>query len=221
MALTRDFKETVSARVSRDPAFAKALLDEAATLTKTPSKSLHRMLSERGNPSMDNLAAIFGVVRKRLGVNIRAHAVKAAWIAPSFSCAGLGKTIEAIMVMCALCAKIAHSSRRAGNAANRAEGAANNTENRTANAAGRLPNGGASGSASAHANGNSVSASGGANSGDVVNGATGTARNATGQAENTANGVVSSVPGQAALLGEWLGHRLGRRLGAVTKASSS
>jgi DNA-binding phage protein len=107
MALTRDFKETVSARVSRDPAFAKALLDEAATLflngdphaarlmlrdlvnasvgfealaaeTKTPSKSLHRMLSERGNPSMDNLAAIFGVVRKRLGVDIRAHAVKAA-----------------------------------------------------------------------------------------------------------------------------------------------
>ena len=107
MALTRDFKETVSARVARDPAFAKALLDEAATLflngdphtarlilrdlvnasvgfevlaaeTRTPSKSLHRMLSERGNPSMDNLAAIFSVVRKRLGVDIRAHAVKAA-----------------------------------------------------------------------------------------------------------------------------------------------
>jgi len=107
MALTRGFKETVSARVARDPAFAKALLDEAATLflngdphtarlilrdlvnasvgfevlaaeTRTPSKSLHRMLSERGNPSMDNLAAIFSVVRKRLGVDIRAHAVKAA-----------------------------------------------------------------------------------------------------------------------------------------------
>lgn len=107
MALTRDFKETVSARVVREPAFAKALLDEAATLflngdphvarlilrdlvnasvgfealaveTKTPSKSLHRMLSERGNPSMDNLAAIFDVVRKRLGLNIRAQAVKAA-----------------------------------------------------------------------------------------------------------------------------------------------
>ena len=107
MALTRDFKETVSARVARDPAFAKALLDEAATLflngdphtarlilrdlvnasvgfevlaaeTRTPSKSLHRMLSERGNPSMDNLAAIFGALRKRLGVDIRAHAVKAA-----------------------------------------------------------------------------------------------------------------------------------------------
>lgn len=107
MALTRDFKETVAKRAAKDPAFAKALLDEAATLflngdphtarlvlrdlvnasvgfetlaaaTKTPSKSLHRMLSDRGNPSMDNLAAIFGVVRKRLGVDIRARTVKAA-----------------------------------------------------------------------------------------------------------------------------------------------
>ena len=107
MTLTRDFKETVAARARRDPAFAKALLDEAATLflngdphtarlvlrdlvnasigfealaeeTGTPSKSLHRMLSDRGNPSMDNLAAIFGVVRKRLGVDIRTRVVKAA-----------------------------------------------------------------------------------------------------------------------------------------------
>ena len=97
MALTRDFKETVKERTARDPAFAKAMLDEAATAflngepdvarlilrdlvnasvgfedlataTNRPSKSLHRMLSEKGNPSMDNLAAIFGAVRKRLGV---------------------------------------------------------------------------------------------------------------------------------------------------------
>jgi DNA-binding phage protein len=107
MVLTRDFKETVKERVRRDPAFAKAMLDEAATLflngepntarlilrdlvnasvgfealaaeTNRPSKSLHRMLSEKGNPSMDNLAAIFGAVRKRLGVDMQAHAVKAA-----------------------------------------------------------------------------------------------------------------------------------------------
>jgi hypothetical protein len=32
MALTRDFKETVAARVQGDPAFAQALLDEAITL---------------------------------------------------------------------------------------------------------------------------------------------------------------------------------------------
>jgi len=97
VALTRDFKETVKERTARDPAFAKAMLDEAATAflngepdvarlilrdlvnasvgfedlataTNRPSKSLHRMLSEKGNPSMDNLAAIFGAVRKRLGV---------------------------------------------------------------------------------------------------------------------------------------------------------
>jgi hypothetical protein len=32
MALTRDFKETVAARVQSDPAFAQALLCEAITL---------------------------------------------------------------------------------------------------------------------------------------------------------------------------------------------
>ncbi len=107
MALTRDFKQTVTERVAREPEFAKALLDEAATLflngepetarlilrdlvnatvgfeglakeTDRPSKSLHRMLSSHGNPSMDNLAAIFGAVRRRLGVQIEARAVKAA-----------------------------------------------------------------------------------------------------------------------------------------------
>ncbi len=107
MALTRAFKETVKERVARDADFARAMLDEAATAflngepdvarlilrelvnasvgfeslaieTNRPSKSLHRMLSENGNPSMDNLAAIFGAVRKRLGVAIEVHAVEAA-----------------------------------------------------------------------------------------------------------------------------------------------
>ena len=32
MPLTRHFKETVAARVQKDPAFAQALLDEAITL---------------------------------------------------------------------------------------------------------------------------------------------------------------------------------------------
>jgi hypothetical protein len=32
MTLTRDFKQTVANRALRDPDFAKALLDEAATL---------------------------------------------------------------------------------------------------------------------------------------------------------------------------------------------
>jgi DNA-binding phage protein len=99
MALTRDLKETVNARVQRDPEFAKALLDEAASLflngepetarlilrdlvnatvgfeelaieTSKPSKSLHRMLSAKGNPTMDSLTAIFNVLRKNLNVQI-------------------------------------------------------------------------------------------------------------------------------------------------------
>lgn len=101
MALTRDFKKTVVARVERDPAFAKELLDEAtallisgeaetarvilrdlvnatlgferlAKLTDVPSKSLHRMLSPKGNPSMDNLAAIFGAVSNKISRSARA-----------------------------------------------------------------------------------------------------------------------------------------------------
>jgi DNA-binding phage protein len=106
MALTRDFKQTVAERVNREPEFARALLDEAATLflngdpetarlilrdlvnatigfeqlatmTAKPSKSLHRMLSPAGNPSMDNLAAIFQVMRACLDVNLEAHSVAA------------------------------------------------------------------------------------------------------------------------------------------------
>jgi DNA-binding phage protein len=87
MTLTRDFKETVQERIQKDPAFAVALLDEAISLflngdpetarlilrdlvnatvgfeelaieTSKPSKSLHRMLSAKGNPTMDNLTII-------------------------------------------------------------------------------------------------------------------------------------------------------------------
>lgn len=105
MALTRDFKQTVVERVERDPKFAKALLEESATLflngepetarlilrdlvnatigfeelanlTARPSKSLHRMLSPNGNPSMDNLAAIFDAIGKRLKVGMEAHSVR-------------------------------------------------------------------------------------------------------------------------------------------------
>ncbi|MCE2719525.1 MAG: DNA-binding protein [Dolichospermum sp.] len=100
MALTRDFKETVNARVQRDSEFAIALLNEAISLflngepetarlilrdivnatvgfeqlaieTSKPSKSLHRMLSAKGNPTMDNLTAIFNVLRKKLNVDIQ------------------------------------------------------------------------------------------------------------------------------------------------------
>lgn len=107
MALTRDFKQTVVERAQHDPEFAKAMFDEAATLflngepdtarlilrdlvnatvgfeglaaaTSKQSKSLHRMLSPRGNPSMDNLAAIFAAVKEKLHVGIVVHTVEGA-----------------------------------------------------------------------------------------------------------------------------------------------
>src|SRR6478736_1528762 len=106
MALTRPYSETVVARIRREPALAKGLLDEAADaflngepdvarlvlrdivngtvgferlsrLVGTPSKSLHRMLSASGNPSMDNLAAIFDALRHQLKVSLKTKSVAA------------------------------------------------------------------------------------------------------------------------------------------------
>ena len=102
MAITRDYKDTFNERVSKDPAFTAALLDEAITLflngepevarlvlrdlvnatvgfeelaleVEKPSKSLHRMLSARGNPTMDNLTKIIGILRNNLGLDIEVH----------------------------------------------------------------------------------------------------------------------------------------------------
>ena len=89
MPLTRDFKETVQARVRRDPAFREALLKEGiecllagdmdigkavlrdyikatigfqklSELTDRPAKSLMRMFGPKGNPQAKNL---FEVIR--------------------------------------------------------------------------------------------------------------------------------------------------------------
>jgi len=93
MALTRSFKETVRARVERDPRFRAALLKEAveqmlagdvetgkavmrdyinatvgferlARETGTPAKSLMRMFSPKGNPRADNLFAVISRLQK-------------------------------------------------------------------------------------------------------------------------------------------------------------
>ena len=87
-----------------DPTFATALLNEAISLflngepetarlilrdlinstvgfeklaieTSKPSKSLHRMLSAKGNPTMDNLTIILNVLRKQLNVDIKVQTV--------------------------------------------------------------------------------------------------------------------------------------------------
>jgi DNA-binding phage protein len=110
MAHTRDVTHTIIARASADPLFAQALLQEAATLflngeaylAKTilrdlvnatvgfeqlarqaakPSKSVHRMLSQSGNPTMSNLAAIFQSLKDALHVQLQATTLKIAYVA--------------------------------------------------------------------------------------------------------------------------------------------
>jgi DNA-binding phage protein len=103
MALTRDFKETIRARVERDPKFRKELLREGiecmltgdiatakttlrdyinatvgftelAEATHIPSKSLMRMLGPTGNPRADNLFVVVSFLQRREGVSFQLKA---------------------------------------------------------------------------------------------------------------------------------------------------
>ncbi len=102
--MTVDSSETVQARIKTDRAFAEALLREAADMflngeseaarlllrevvsvtvgfeqialeTKRPSKSVHRMLSARGNPTMESLSAVFAATRKVLNVRFQTNII--------------------------------------------------------------------------------------------------------------------------------------------------
>ena len=103
MPLTRDFKDTIRARVERDPKFRQALLREGveamlagdvataktilrdyinatvgfgelAKATHIPSKSLMRMLGPSGNPRADNLFEIVSFLQRREGVRFEVKA---------------------------------------------------------------------------------------------------------------------------------------------------
>jgi DNA-binding phage protein len=103
MALTRDFKETICARVARDPKFRKELLREGiesmltgdiataktilrdyinatvgftelAEATRIPSKSLMRMLGPAGNPRAGNLFDVVSFLQQREGVRFHLKA---------------------------------------------------------------------------------------------------------------------------------------------------
>ncbi len=106
MALTRDYNEIINDRLRNDPEFATALFDEAISLflngesdiarvvmrdlvnatigfeklakeVNKPSKSLHRMLTAKGNPTMDSLTSIFKALKNILHVEIKVHTVSA------------------------------------------------------------------------------------------------------------------------------------------------
>jgi len=106
VTLTRDFKETIAARVGRDPRFREALFTEAlnaylagdtaegkailrdlvnatvgfeslAAEIHKSRESLHRMLAPRRNPSTDNFVSIVSALQKKTRVKLRVTAATA------------------------------------------------------------------------------------------------------------------------------------------------
>src|ERR1700678_119298 len=107
MALTKDFRDTIRDRARRDPAFRRALLQEAVELllagdvetgkglvrkyinatvgfqelahtTHTPAPSLMRMFGPKGNPSAKNLFGVIARLQKYEGINFELRTVRAA-----------------------------------------------------------------------------------------------------------------------------------------------
>ncbi len=105
MALTRDFKQTIQARVEQDAAFREELLregvecllagdvetgkavlrdyinatigfEELGDLTDKSPKSLMRMFSPKGNPQARNLFEIIGYLQKHEGIHFEIEAVR-------------------------------------------------------------------------------------------------------------------------------------------------
>lgn len=104
MALTRNFKKTIQERAQQDAGFRQALLVEAvnalladdidiaksllkdyinATISFEPlarcvdknSKSLQRMFSVRGNPTVQSLFAVISALQKAEGIKLEVSAV--------------------------------------------------------------------------------------------------------------------------------------------------
>jgi DNA-binding phage protein len=103
MALTKDFRNTILERAQNDARFRESLFTEAinaylsgdtgtgkailrdlvnatvgfeglAAEIKKPSKSLHRMLAPRGNPSTENFFGIVSVLQKKTRMKLRVTA---------------------------------------------------------------------------------------------------------------------------------------------------
>jgi len=107
MALTREFRETVQARVRRDAAFREGLLSDAVELllagevplgrellrdyinatvgfpklaarTGIHAKTIHRMFGPRGNPTARNLFEIVACLQRAEGVHFEVRPARGA-----------------------------------------------------------------------------------------------------------------------------------------------
>jgi hypothetical protein len=102
MPLTRDFKETIQARIQKDPTFRNALLregiecllagdletgksvlrdyinatmgfDDLSLVTNKPAKSLMRMFGPNGNPRARNLLEVIAQLQKTGKLRVELH----------------------------------------------------------------------------------------------------------------------------------------------------
>ena len=105
MPLTRNFKETIQARIERDPAFREELFEDGVErllsgdvdtgkailrdyinasigfqrlggLTDKSPKSLMRMFGPNGNPQARNLFEIISCLQEREGIRLKVQALK-------------------------------------------------------------------------------------------------------------------------------------------------
>lgn len=105
MPLTKDFRETIRERAQEEPAFRRALLQEALELmlngdiktgkalmrnyinatvgfqelaraVRTPAPSLMRMFGPKGNPSAKNLFGVIAHLQKQEGINFAIRPVR-------------------------------------------------------------------------------------------------------------------------------------------------
>lgn len=112
MALTRDFRETVQARMKRDPVFRRGMVSEAiesllagelalgkellrdyinatisfpklAARTKIHVKTLHQMFGTKGNPTASNLFEIIVHLQRAEGVRFEVRPARAALRTPA------------------------------------------------------------------------------------------------------------------------------------------
>jgi hypothetical protein len=123
MALTKDFRDTVQARVRRDPAFRQGLLGDAiesllagdvalgkellrdyinatigfpklAAHTKIHAKTLHQMFGPLGNPTARNLFEIVAYLQRVEGVSFQVRSSRASVQSKKRSISREGKRVS-------------------------------------------------------------------------------------------------------------------------------
>jgi hypothetical protein len=129
MGLTKDFRETVQARVRRDTAFRQGLLGDAiecllagdvalgkeilrdyinatvgfpklAAHTKIHAKTLHQMFGPAGNPTARNLFEIVAYLQRAEGVSLQVRSARSSVQSKKRSISREARRVSSIAARC-------------------------------------------------------------------------------------------------------------------------